>query len=714
MSDAHEQDPRDGVDFEEWATPVGYDFGLDRRTFVQVLSTGWLLLVGSPALAQRSPERGGNRTPIAARIHLGRDGTFTVFTGKVEMGQGARAELTQAAAEELRVAPEHIRMVMADTDRVPDDGLTAGSRTTPSTVPAVRQGAAAAHRALMTWACERWTAEPGDVEVRAGKAHHRPTGRTLSYADLAAAEDAAERFRQEIPRDIPLVPVASWAVLGRPLPRPNRRDLVTGRHAYPSDFRLPGMVYGKVLRPPSYGATLSAIDPRPAERMEGVTVVRDDGFVGVTAPTTWQARTALEALAHTAVWTRADHPSSTEIYAYLRAQARGGVPANPFAEVVARAPRSLQQTYQVAYVQHAPLEPRAAVAAWEDGKLTVWTGTQNPFGYRRELMSALHLAEDKVRVIVPDFGGGFGGKHTGEAAVEAARLARGVGKPVSLVWTREEEFVWACFRPAAVMDLEASLDAEGRLTSWHHVNIHAGGAAIDTPYRTGQARSQFVPSANPLRNGSYRALAATANAFARECFMDELAAVAGQDPLAFRMAHLANDRLRAVLEKAAAAFGWAERVQRREPNVGVGLACATEKGSVVATCVEVERDPALPQYRVREVCEAFECGPILDRENLEAQVQGCIVMALGPALREGMRFAGGRILNASFRKYQVPRIADLPRLDLHYVERRDLAPAGAGETPLIAVAPAIANAVFHATGSRVREMPIRWPGTTEA
>jgi isoquinoline 1-oxidoreductase subunit beta len=278
---------------------------------------------------------------------------------------------------------------------------------------------------------------------------------------------------------------------------------------------------------------------------------------------------------------------------------------------------------------------------------------------------------------------------------------------VLLRWTREEEFTWACFRPAAVIEVQASLDAQGRLTSWHFLNINSGGSAVDTPYRAGKTSSRFVNSTPPLRQGSYRALAATANNFARESFMDELAAAAGADPLEFRLAHLDHPRLHAVLEEAANRFQWRERVKEKVPGVGVGLACGTEKGSYVAACVEVAIDAAQGRITVRRVCEAFECGAVINPNNLMAQVQGCIIMGLGPALREEMRFADGRMRNAAFSTYRVPRFADVPELDIHLVNRPDLPSVGAGETPIIAIAPAIANAMFHATGRRIRQMPIR-------
>jgi isoquinoline 1-oxidoreductase len=696
---------------DETIESVGYDFGLNRRSFVQFLGAGLLLVVSAaPSVAQRSRGRGGGGGPrkIAARVHLGKDGTITVLTGKVEAGQGARAELTLAAAEELRVAPETVQLVMADTSLVPDDGITAGSRSTPSTVPAIRQGTAAARELLVQFAAKQWNAEASTIEVREGKARSAAGNQTLAYADLARSEDGVKMLEQTIPPDVTLTPVKEWKVLGRPTARPNGRDIVTGAHQYPSDISRPGMLHGAILRPPAYGATLTSLDATAAKALKDVVVVHDGQFAGVAAPTAFVAQQALSALKTGAQWQRAPHPSSKELFGYLKQHAREPV-SNPFAEEASRAKQVVRASYQVAYAQHAPLEPRAAVAEWADGKLTVWLGTQNPFGARGELARAFHLAEDQVRVVVPDFGSGFGGKHTAEAAIEAARLAQAAERPVSLRWTRAEEFTWAYFRPAAAIEVEASLDEQGSITSWHYVNINSGGAALDTPYRIEKHRSRFVGSDAPLRQGSYRALAATANNFARESFMDELATAAHADPLDFRLAHMGNERLKAVLEMAADRFGWRECVKNKRSDIGVGLACGTEKGSYVAACAEIEVDRSQRKIIVRRVCEAFECGAILNPQNLHSQVQGAILMGLGPALREEMRFENGEMLNASFGGYLVPRFADVPKLDIHLLNRPDLESVGAGETPIIAIAPAINNALFHATGVRVRVMPIRLP-----
>jgi CO/xanthine dehydrogenase Mo-binding subunit len=370
--------------------------------------------------------------------------------------------------------------------------------------------------------------------------------------------------------------------------------------------------------------------------------------------------------------------------------------------------KALDVAYTVPYIQHAPMEPRAAVAEWNDDKLTVWTGSQQPGRVKGELQQVFRLGDDQVRVIVPDTGGGFGGKHSGEVAVEAARLAKAAGKPVSLRWTREEEFSWAYFRPAGLIEVSATVDKnKASLTSWYFTNYNSGGSALDTPYSIPNGRVRFVSADSPLRQGSYRALASTANTFARESAMDELAELAGVGPLEFRLDHLNDGRLRDVLRAAADKFKWPKgRTTTRADKRGIGLACGTEKGSFVAACVEVE--VVDKQIKVLSVTQAFECGAIQNLANLKAQVEGSIVMGLGGALTEEIKFRDGKIINASFSQYAVPRMADAPEMEIVLVNRSDLPSVGAGETPIIAIAAAIANAVFDATGERLRSLPLKF------
>jgi isoquinoline 1-oxidoreductase len=683
---------------------------MTRRTFIQMLGTGLLITVTQPTLfGQRGRS---SQLSIAARLHLNQDGTITVMTGKVEEGQGPRAQLTQAAAEEMRVSVERIRLIMSDTALVPDDGITAGSRTTPSTVPAVRRGAAAARELLTKLATEKWKVDSGALDVRNGTIMHKTTRNAITYADLAKSKSIAEDFKQTIPSDISLTPVNQWEALGTSVPRPNSRDIVTGEHRYPMDIMRPNMLYGKVLRPASYGATLESIDLSKAEAMKDVVVVQDGQFIGFAAPSSFLAAKAMEAAAKTASWKTISQPSNNNLYSHLKKNARTGGRSRPRAtgsvdKGFGEAAKILSETYEVAYIQHVPMEPRAAVAEWNDGKLTVWTGVDGPHRVQGNLARAFQIPTEQIRVIVPDMGGGFGGKHTGEAAEEAARMAKALRRPVAVHWTRAEEFTWAYFRPAAVIECKGGLDTNGSLTTWDFTNINAGGSAIESPYSITNTRILSMGSDSPLRQGSYRCLAATANNFARESFMDELAAAAGADPLAFRLDHLENSRIRTVLKAAAKHFDWPARRKKVTPELGVGLACGTEKNSVVAACVEVSIDQRRGEINVNQICEVFECGPIQNPANLLSQIQGCIIMGLGAALREEMLFEDGKILNASFREYLVPRFKDVPKIDVHMINKTDIPSAGGGETPIIAIAPAIANAVFAATGIRIRSMPMQ-------
>ncbi|MEN6335945.1 MAG: molybdopterin cofactor-binding domain-containing protein [Phycisphaerales bacterium] len=694
------------------------EFTLNRRAFLQTFGAGLLITV-TDGLAWG--QRGGGRseqTPVAARILLNEDGTITAFSGKVDEGQGARTELSQAAAEELRIPVQRVRLVMADTDFVPDDGITAGSRTTPYNVPPMRQAAATARELLTQLAAKQWQVDVAALQVKDGAITNPATQQMLTYADLARSKDlVAEAFAKSVRSDVTLTPVNEWKVMGVSVPKPTFRELVTGVHRYPSDIVRPNMLYGRVLRPPSYGATLESVDLSAAKAMKDVVVVQDGQFVGFAAPSLHQATLAMEAAAKTAAWKTISHSASSKtVHAYLKEHAQTARPnmRGDVEKAFADAARTLSGTYTLAYIQHTPMEPRAGVAEWTDGKLTVWAGCDGPYRAKGDLARTFGLSNDHVRAIIPDMGGGFGGKHSAEAAIEAARLAKAAGRPVCVRWTRAEEFTWAYFRPAAVIECKGGLDKDGSLIAWDFTNINAGGSAIDTPYGVANTRIASVGSDSPLAQGAYRCLAATGNNFARESFMDELAAEAGADPLAFRLAHLENQRIRTVLEEAAKRFNWSERRKKVSPELGVGLACGTEKNSVVAACVEVAIDRRHGRITVNEVCEAFECGPIQNPANLTSQIQGCIMMGLGGALSEEIQFENGKILNASFSGYRVPRFRDVPKIDVVLVENKGIPSAGGGETPIIAVAPAVGSAIFAATGVRLRSMPMRTESLRQA
>ncbi len=683
--------------YELHALPVAFS----RRGFLKALGSGiviFIVLRDVEVVAQESgggARRGGQRPPqeISAWIHVAEDGTVTAYTGKVEVGQGSRTQLTQAVAEELRVSPASIRMVMGDTDLVPFDAGTFGSRTTPQMVPQLRRAAAAAREVLIGLAADEWKVDRADLVCRDGKVVHRD--RSLTYGQLTKGQ----KITKVIPEDIALTPADRWTVAGTSLPKVDGTDCVTGRHKFPSDIARPGMLHGKVLRPPAFGATLDSV----SHDLKDVTVVHEGNFVGVAAETEFAASRALAAIQ--AEWKLTPQVSASDLFAELkrtagRADDRARHVTGSMDDGMAAADKKLQRTYTVAYIAHAPLEPRAAVAEWNGDRLTVWTGTQRPFGVRSELAAAFGLPEENVRVLVPDTGSGYGGKHTGETAIEAARLAKAAGKPVKVVWTREEEFTWAYFRPAGLIEVSSGVKTDGALTAWEFHNYNSGAAAIRTPYAVPNQRIEFHPSRSPLRQGSYRSLAAPANHFARETHMDELARELQMDPLDFRRKNLKDARLQAVLDAAAKTFGWDKRPK------GSGIAAGFDKGGYLATCAEVAVDRAEGTVKIVRLVAAFECGAIINPDNLKNQIEGAIIMGLGGALREAIEFENGRILNPRFSAYPVPRFSDVPPIEIVLLDRKDLPSAGAGETPIVGVAPAIGNAIFDATGIRLRSLPL--------
>jgi len=707
--------PSDSLDFEperyELREAPRYHFDLDRRDFITALGGGLVVcLVARNAGAQQRGGKGrggggGKSGPqqIGGWLHVGEDGQITLYCGKTEVGQNVRTSVTQAAAEELRVPPGGIRTILADTDLVPDDGGTSGSRSTPSTVPQIRRVAAAARDLLLTLAAEQLKVDRTELGIAESKVTHQKSGRSIAFGDLTKGQ----KLTKEVSGTIELTPPDKWQVLGTSTPKVDGRAILTGSHKYTSDIQVPGMLHGRVLRPNAIGAKLASASLKEAESIAGVAAVRDGDFVGVAAPTLHDASKALAAIR--AEWTPANSPVSGKTLFTDLKRTRGGDERNDALEAALKAAdHKLEATYTIAYIAHAPLEPRAAVAEWKDGKLTVWTGTQQPFRVRGELAQAFNLPAERVRVIVPDTGSGYGGKHSGEAAVEAARLAKAAGKPVKLVWTREEEFTWAYFRPAGVIDLRAGVRKDGTLVAWDFHNYNSGQSAVRSLYEIPQQRSQFHSATSPLRQGSYRALASTANTFAREAAMDELAHTVGMDALEFRLKNLKDERLRAVFEAAAKQFGWGQAKPAK--GHGFGIAGGSEKGSFVATCAEIVQDSTSGKIRVVRAVTAFECGGVLHPEHLKNQIEGAVVQGIGGALFEAIQFDGGKIENAAFSAYRVPRFSDTPQIETVLVNRPDLAPLGAGETPIIGIAPAIAGAVFQATGARARSLPLAASG----
>jgi isoquinoline 1-oxidoreductase len=645
--------------FEEQLEPERYEiFDLlheltpDRREVLAALGGGLFFLVIVRAQ--------GRDVPV--RVQAAEDGTYRAFTGKMDMGQGSRTLLTQAFAEELGVPIERVQLVMGDTRLCPDDGGTWSSLTSPQTVPVIRQ-AAAAVRAARTGGSDALT---------------RPAG---------------------------------WRTLGASVPNVDGRAIVTGAKKYPTDLSTPGMLHAAIVRSPYHRASLKSYDAAAAGRLPGVRVLRDGDLLAVVAANPATARRAAAAM--TAEWSPETLTPPEEWPALFKKtgvepveQPKARYPAllrrGDVDAALGAAARRKSSSYWLDPIAHVPLEPRAAVAEWKDNVMTIQCGVQAPFMVRQEVAQALKLAPAQVRIVAVDSGGAFGGKQRGECEVEAARLARLAGAPVRVAWTREEEFTSSYTRPAGLVEIESGVDAGGRLTAMRVANYNSGAAGLAPPYEIASHWIGFYRAKSEIRQGSYRSLAAVANTFARESHMDEWAEELKVDPVQFRLRHITDARLREVIERTAERFGWSR--SRSGNGRGFGMSCNLEKDARLALFVEIEADDATA--RVVRMTATGDFGAALNPGNLQNQLTGALIQGLGGALWERVAFEGAGQRTRRLSQYRVPRFRDVPAMDVQVLDRRDVDPAGAGESPITLTAPAIAGAIFAATGRRRRTLPL--------
>lgn len=677
-----------------------------RRQALATLGAGVVFVFSAPAPAQvvRQP-----KDAISIRFHIGESNVVTLLTGKVELGQGARTLLTRAAAEELRLPASRVQAVMGDTGLVPDDGGTWASLTTPQTVPAVRRAAAALREILIDTAARHWTLPRASIRLEDGACASGPN--RIGYGQIAELRTPVA----EIPAGAPLTPAAEWKVLGQPAGQVLGLLSVMGLNRFTADIPAKGMLHGAMVRPPAHTAKLLAADTAAVAKLPGVRVVREGNFLAVTAEDPATARRAARAV--DARWEERPLPDFAGMIESFRKEAKAPVAPKPGVRYPAllvkgdvqaaltAAPRRHEASYSLRPVAHVPLEPRAAIAEWTkvEGEdfLTVRGSSQAPFVVRLELAEAFRMPPERIRVMAVDCGGGFGSKQRGEVFLEAARMARGAGKPVRLVWSREEEFTISYSRPAGVLDVRSGFDERGRLLAWEFHNYNSGAAGLPMHYEAGASWVGFHATPAPLRQGSYRSLAAVANTFARESHMEEIAAALGMDPVEFRLRNTTDSRLREVIEKAATLGNWSARGGR-----AMGFAANLEKDARLALCVEAEVDPAATTARLARAVMVFDPGAVLNPDHLKNQIEGAIVQGLGGALFEEIRWEGARFGTRRLANYRVPRFQDAPAIEVHLIDRREIEPAGCGESPITVVAPAVASAIFQATGKRVRSLPL--------
>ncbi len=681
------------------------DSRLTRREFLGL--TGglvvYLAIPGQLALAAGETEAG--RAPeFNAYVRIAPDNRVTVFTGKVEMGQGNQTALGQMVAEELTVPMSSIDMVMGDTDRVPYDGGTWGSMSIRFMGVELRAAAAEAREILTQMAAEKWGVTANEVVVSDGRISlARDASTSVTLGELTQGK----QIMRELEREPSLRPVSDYRVVGKSVPRLDGRAIVAGEEQFVGDVRLPGMLYGAVLHPPSFGARLTSTDAGPAERMVGViAVVREGEFVGVVSERREIAEEARDLIR--ATWEEVAHPSMATLYEDLRKTAtlddtvsEEGAPA----EALESARRDFSATYRTAFVAHAPVEPHVAVADVKQDRETVYSNTQTPFLQRDAVAQALGLDPQQVRMLVPRLGGGFGGKTNADVAIASARLSRAVNRPVMLSQSRTEEMTWNYFKPAALIDIRCAVNGQGQIDAWDCDVYNCGGRGAAPPYQLANHRVRSFGSDSPLRQGAWRGLAGSANTFAIEVHMDDVASQLGEDPVEFRLRHLGNDpRLANTVRAVAEKYGW--QPKRAPTGRGVGFACAIDVGSRVAEIVEVEIDRDTGVVRVLRVVVAHESGLVINPDGIESQIEGAIIMGLGPALWEAVRYERGRILTDGYSEYPIPTMRDAPEINIVLVPNVTHPPQGAGEPAIFPIAAAVANAIFDATGKRLRELPL--------
>jgi isoquinoline 1-oxidoreductase len=691
---------------------------IDRRDFLKLFGGGIVVFftAGDVLLAQepsRLQSGAGAPADFNAYLRIGENGRITLFTGKIEQGQGAMTVLPLMLAEELEVPPASVDIILGDTDLCPYDAGTFGSLCVRSFGPALRAAAAEAREVLIELAAEKLGLPPERLQAKDGAIIDRNDPRTkAAYAELAKGQAIARRAKQKPA----LKPPAEFKVMGRPAARRDARDKATGAAKYAGDIRVPGMLYARVLRPPAHGAALKSIDVSAAEKVAGARVVQDGDLVAVLHELPDAAADALAKIKTgydkppVEVDDKTIHDHLLKVAPPGRAVAEGG----DLAAGEKLAAFVLEERYLNAYVAHSTLETHTALVKLDGDKATVWSSTQSPFGTRTSVAQALKVPPENVHCIMPYVGGGFGGKTASPQAVQAARLAKITGKPVQVLYSREDEFFNDTFRPAAVVNIKSGVSDAGRITSWDYEVLFAGERSsqqfYDIPHHRTVVRGEWgggrggAASGHPFSVGAWRAPGSNTNTFAREVHIDALAAKAGIDPVEFRMKNLTNERMKRILKAGADKFGWtpAKSPSRR----GFGVSLADYLGTYVTMFAEVEVDQSTGAVRVKRVVCAQDMGVAVNPDGATLQIEGSIMMGLGCTLTEEIHFKGREILDLNFDRYEIPHFSWMPKIETVLLDSPEVPIAGGGEPPIPNVSPAIANAIFDATGARLKQLPM--------
>ena len=687
---------------------------IGRRHFLQFSGAGLFIFFARSPLTglQEPPSQPGFATDFNSYVRIGEDGRIACFVGKTELGQGSKTVIAQLVADELDVSFDMVDVTMGDTEICPWDEGTFGSLTVREFAPVLRGALAEARMVLLQMSAEYLhLPSPDDLQVENGVVTwNKDPEKNVSYAQLVQGKRIARHLAKA-----QMKPLSACAVIGTSPQRKDALDKVTGKARYAADISFPGMLHARVLRPPAHGATLRTVETSAAGKVPGIRVVRDKDFIALLHEHRDVADQALNL-----VQAQFELPSAgqddTTIFDHL-------LTAAPPLELVSEkgrpadgeklATRIVEGTYLNSYVAHATMETHSAVAQIEGTKLTVWASTQTPFSLRQEVAQAVGFAPENVRVIPPYVGGGFGGKteNASRQAQEAARLAKLTGRTIQVVFDRAEEFFYDMCRPAAVVNIRSGTDNSGRITSWDYRAYGGGGDEASPFYDIAHQRTSFAggwadnpPGLHALAVGPWRAPAANTNTFARESHIDEIAGKVSRDPLEFRLMHLSDPRMRRVLAAATEKFGL--KPLPAPSGRGIGLSCAIYAGTYVATVAEVAVNTKTGEIDVKRVVSAQDQGFTVNPDGSRQQIEGSITMGMGYALSEEVRFKNGALLDTNFDSYQIPRFSWLPKIETVLIENPTMPSSGCGEPPIITIGAALANAVFDATGKRLRQLPM--------
>ncbi len=697
-------------EYQEFINKNNTSVSFRRRDFLRVMGGGLFVLfhAGSAmkVLAAEGEQRRELPDDFNAFLRIHEDGRVSCYTGKIEMGQGANTGLRMMMADELEVAFDKVQMVMGDTDLCPWDMGTFGSLTTRMFGPSMLAAAAKARTVLLEMAAEELGLPVDELEIKEGIIYNRNNkGENVSYQQLTEGK----KIVHQLDKDAKVKDFSKYKIMGTPKMRMDSVEKVTGKAKYSGDLRMPGMVYARLLRPPSHASKLVSVDTSEAEKVEGVQIIKDGDLVAALHADPEMAEKARR-LFKAEFSGDEKKVSNKNVFKYLAEKAPEGNVNIDEGNLEAGRKDSdtvFENEFHDGYVAHSPMEPHTAMAHFDGDKMTVYAGTQTPFPAQTNIARILGMDEEKVRVKPPYLGGGFGGKSAHQQAVEAARLAKLTGKPVMVDWTREEEFFYDTFRPAAIVKVNSGIDEAGKIKFWDYHVYYAGDRGSETLYnvpnqkRTVYGRGWTAPGIHPFPTGAWRGPGNSTNTFGREVQVDIMAAKAGIDPVEFRLKNLTDRRAIDVLEAVAEMAGW--KPAASSSGRGYGVAMGVDAGTYVAHIAKVNVNEETGEVQVEKVWVAQEMGFCVNPQGATIQMEGCINMGMGYALKEVIDFEGGQVKTKNFDTYQLPRFSWIPEIETRILQRTT-PPQGGGEPAIVCMGAVIANAIYDQTGARLFEM----------